>query len=66
MLKRTIPTAGLAVLRRTGHTANLEEPDAFNRAVDRFLAAAARGSWHHRDPARSRTPPWACEDRRRP
>ena len=26
MLKRAIPTAGLAVLPRTGHTANLEEP----------------------------------------
>ena len=37
MLKRTIPTSGLAVLPRTGHTANLEEPDVFNRAVDRFL-----------------------------
>ena len=50
MLKRTIPTAGLAVLPRTGHAANLEEPDVFNQAVDRFLAAVARGSWHHRDP----------------
>ncbi len=50
MLKRTIPTAGLAVLPRTGHTANLEEPDVFNRAVDRFLAAVARGAWHPRDP----------------
>src|SRR6266699_1713468 len=37
MLKRTIPTAGLTVLPRTGHTANLEEPDVFNRAVDSFL-----------------------------
>jgi len=50
MLKRTIPTAGLAVLPRTGHTANLEEPDVFNRAVDRFLGAVARGAWHPRDP----------------
>ena len=50
MLKRTIPTAGLAVLPRTGHTANLEEPDVFNHAVDRFLAAVARGAWHPRDP----------------
>jgi pimeloyl-ACP methyl ester carboxylesterase len=50
MLKRTIPTSGLAVLPRTGHTANLEEPDVFNRAVDRFLAAVARGAWHSRDP----------------
>jgi len=50
MLKRTIPTAGLAVLPRTGHTANLEEPDVFNRAVDQFLAAVARGAWQPRDP----------------
>jgi pimeloyl-ACP methyl ester carboxylesterase len=50
MLKRTIPTAGLAVLPRTGHTANLEEPDVFNRAVDGFLAAVARGAWRPRDP----------------
>jgi pimeloyl-ACP methyl ester carboxylesterase len=54
MLKRTIPTAGLVVLPRTGHTANLEEPDVFNRAVDSFLAATARAAWHPRDP-RSRS-----------
>jgi pimeloyl-ACP methyl ester carboxylesterase len=54
MLKRTIPTAGLAVLPRTGHTANLEEPDVFNRAVDTFLTSVARGSWRPRDP-RSRS-----------
>jgi pimeloyl-ACP methyl ester carboxylesterase len=50
MLKRTIPTAGLAVLPRTGHTANLEEPDVFNHAVDKFLTALARGAWCERDP----------------
>ena len=50
MLKRTIPTSGLAVLPRTGHTVNLEEPDVFNHVVDRFLAAVARGAWHPRDP----------------
>jgi pimeloyl-ACP methyl ester carboxylesterase len=54
MLKRTIPTAGLAILPRTGHTANLEEPDVFNGLVDRFLAAAGRGAWRPRDP-RSRS-----------
>src|SRR5262249_23398117 len=54
MLKRTIPTAGLAILPRTGHTANLEEPDVFNGLVDRFLAAVARGAWRPRDP-RSRS-----------
>ncbi len=50
MLKRTIPTAGLGVLPRTGHTANLEEPDVFNQAVDRFLTSVARGAWRERDP----------------
>jgi pimeloyl-ACP methyl ester carboxylesterase len=50
MLKRTIPASGLVMLPRTGHTANLEEPDAFNQAVDSFLAAAARGAWRPRDP----------------
>ena len=50
MLKRAILTAGLVILPRTGHTANLEEPDQFNHAVDRFLAAAARGAWPPRDP----------------
>jgi hypothetical protein len=54
MLKRTIPASGLAMLPRTGHTANLEEPDLFNAAVDRFLAAVGRGSWRERDP-RSRS-----------
>jgi pimeloyl-ACP methyl ester carboxylesterase len=50
MLKRTIPTSGLEILPQTGHTANLEEPDVFNAAVDRFLAAVDRGAWRTRDP----------------
>ncbi|HET8754458.1 MAG TPA: alpha/beta hydrolase [Solirubrobacteraceae bacterium] len=50
MLKRTIPTAGLAVLPRTGHTANLEDPAAFNRVVEDFLGAVAAGAWSRRDP----------------
>jgi len=50
MLKRTIPTAGLVILPRTGHTANLEDPDAFNAAVGAFLGAVSSGDWHERDP----------------
>ncbi len=50
MLKRAIPGSGLVVLPQTGHTANLEEPEEFNHAVDRFLAAVDRGAWHRRDP----------------
>jgi pimeloyl-ACP methyl ester carboxylesterase len=50
MLKRTIRSAGLTILPQTGHTANLEEPEAFNAAVDRFLTAVDRGAWRLRDP----------------
>jgi pimeloyl-ACP methyl ester carboxylesterase len=50
MLKRTIPSSGLAVLPQTGHTANLEDPGLFNATVDRFLALAERGGWRDRDP----------------
>jgi len=50
MLKRTISSSGLAILPRTGHTANLEEPEVFNALVDRFLAAVERGAWPPRDP----------------
>ncbi len=49
-LKRTIPTAGLAVLPRSGHTLNLEEPERFNSLVAEFLAAADAGAWALRDP----------------
>jgi pimeloyl-ACP methyl ester carboxylesterase len=50
MLKRTIPTSGLVILPRTGHTVNLEDPAAFNEPVGRFLAAVDEGSWRMRDP----------------
>ncbi len=50
MLKRAIPSAGLAILPRTGHTTNLEAPQEFNAIADRFLAAVERGAWRERDP----------------
>jgi len=50
MLKRTIPTSALAVLPRTGHTLNLEEPELFNATVERFIAAVENGEWVTRDP----------------
>jgi pimeloyl-ACP methyl ester carboxylesterase len=50
MLKRTIPTAALAVLPRTGHACNLEEPALFNRLVLDFVAAVEAGRWEPRDP----------------
>jgi pimeloyl-ACP methyl ester carboxylesterase len=54
MLKRTVPSAGLVVLPRTGHTSNLEDPQAFNRAVAGFLHSVEEGQWSERDP-RSQT-----------
>lgn len=49
-LKRTMPGAGLLVLPRSGHTINLEEPEAFNRAVLDFLTAVDVGRWPPRNP----------------
>jgi pimeloyl-ACP methyl ester carboxylesterase len=50
MLKRTIASSGLAILPRTGHTCNLEEPEIFNATVERFLQAVEDGRWGLRDP----------------
>ena len=50
MLKRTIPTAALAIMPRTGHTLNLEEPELFNAMVERFVTAVENGGWGVRDP----------------
>ncbi|MCW5752190.1 MAG: alpha/beta fold hydrolase [Alphaproteobacteria bacterium] len=48
-LKRTIPGAGLAVVPRTGHAVNLEEPDHFHRLVEDFFAQVEHGGWSIRD-----------------
>jgi pimeloyl-ACP methyl ester carboxylesterase len=50
LMKRAIATSALVVLPSAGHTINLEEPDEFNRALFRFLAAVDGGSWRRRDP----------------
>ena len=50
MLKRAIPTSALAILPRTGHTLNLEEPELFNATVERFMVAVGNGEWGTRDP----------------
>ena len=39
-LKRTVPDCGLWIALDTGHAVNLEEPDAFNRELATFFAAA--------------------------
>lgn len=50
LMKRTIATAGLAVLPKTGHLVNLEDPALFNRMLREFLLAAELGRWPVRDP----------------
>ena len=49
-MKRVIPASGLAVMPKTGHTLNLEEPALFNGLVAEFLAQAEQGRWLPRDP----------------
>jgi pimeloyl-ACP methyl ester carboxylesterase len=44
-LKRTVPTAGLLVIPRSGHTITSEEPAAFNAALADLFATAEAGRW---------------------
>jgi pimeloyl-ACP methyl ester carboxylesterase len=44
-LKRTVPTAGLLVVPRSGHTITSEEPAAFNAALADLFANAESGRW---------------------
>jgi len=49
-LKRTIPSSALALLPRTGHTCNLEEPALFNQHCESFIRQVDNGRWSMRDP----------------
>ncbi len=44
-LRRIVPTAGLCVIARSGHTITSEEPAKFNAAVAELIAAAEAGHW---------------------
>ena len=48
-LKRTINTAGLLIVPKTGHTINLEEPDLFNNHLLKFFTSVNSSSWGSRD-----------------
>jgi len=51
-LKRTVPTAALLVIPRTGHTVTSEEPAAVNAALAELFSAAESGRWlAHKAPA---------------
>jgi len=49
-LKKHIAASGLAMLAKTGHTCNLEEPALFNETVADFIARVETGRWPARDP----------------
>jgi pimeloyl-ACP methyl ester carboxylesterase len=44
-LKRTVPTAGLLMIPRSGHNVQSEEPAAFNTALADLFASAEAGRW---------------------
>jgi len=48
-LKRTVPSAGLAMFERCGHLLNLEDPALFNARIAAFLQAVENGAWPLRD-----------------
>ena len=50
LMKRHISTSGLVVLPYSGHTINIEEPEAFNREVLAFLLRVDEGRGWKRDP----------------
>jgi pimeloyl-ACP methyl ester carboxylesterase len=50
LMKRRIPNSGLVVLARSGHTINIEEPEAFNRALFEFFTLVDEGRAAARDP----------------
>jgi pimeloyl-ACP methyl ester carboxylesterase len=53
LMKRTIPSAAMAVMPNCGHAINLEEPDKFNRLVGDFIRQVESGRWPMRDPRAS-------------
>ena len=48
-LKHVIPSAGLMVFPKTGHTINLEEPALFNFALQDFFTQVESSRWMMRD-----------------
>jgi pimeloyl-ACP methyl ester carboxylesterase len=50
MLKRHMPSAGLAFMPQTGHACNLEEPELFNLLCEKFFHQVESGQYRMRDP----------------
>ena len=65
-LKRVIRRSGLAVLPKSGHTLNLEEPDIANSFIADFLGRVAAGAWARATRAPRRGPSPASRSRASP
>jgi pimeloyl-ACP methyl ester carboxylesterase len=50
LMKRTISSAAMVMLPRSGHAINLEEPALFNHFVEQFFHQVESGRWQSRDP----------------
>jgi pimeloyl-ACP methyl ester carboxylesterase len=50
LMKRTILSAALVMLPRSGHAINLEEPALFNQFIEQFFHQVENGRWQLRDP----------------
>ena len=50
LMKRTISSAAMVMLPRSGHAINLEEPALFNQLVEQFFHQVESGRWQLRDP----------------
>jgi len=61
-LKKHVPRSGVLELPKCGHTINLEEPAAFNNAVQDFFHAVERGRWPaHEDAGYTLIPPTSAK-----
>jgi pimeloyl-ACP methyl ester carboxylesterase len=49
-IKKCMLRAGMAMIPKTGHAVNLEEPALFNQLLLDFLTAVDSGKWPRRDP----------------
>jgi len=65
LMKRCIATAGLAILPRSGHGINLEEPALFNQLVNDFFHLVEAGRWGVRDPRAAPVSIWGPDGRPR-
>ena len=50
LMKKMIPSSAHAMLPKTGHTMNIEEPALFNQVLDDFFHTVEAGRWTLRDP----------------